>query len=459
MRVLLALPRLLRVSLSAGLTLGLSGCVRDQPYQLHAPAPPATLANLQDGTEISPKLPVTIPKDPREDKFAEPNVVTLEFSEKGRLFGDSCDPTQHGIEANCQLHRALKYIAEIESSTPATTRLVLLTYVHGNHHNASWSSSNFRDFQQLISCLNLGATKAKQTWTAISSTKDDFACGHMQPPLDVRYLGLYVGWRGEAIRPTAKLTDAAIISRFHAAQRIAVGPDLLPALRLVRREAAQGPNPPQTLLLGHSYGALLVSRITSQSMAEALGHTTGDAVCGTDFLRSAMLADFTIVINTADDALHMAELAAQWKTARAGCPSTSRLPAPAMLSVFTPTDFDTHRLFRVLQTVDRTDAAFPGRAFLATTLTQNSLDNPPPAFEAMRSNAFNTFDYFHNVCYLDQHRGGDDACVEVNKLILAAKNEAYRNVTGTDLQALVNARSVTPYYKTSTSIQMEHGSS
>jgi hypothetical protein len=77
----------------------------------------------------------------------------------------------------------------------------------------------------------------------------------------------------------------------------------------------------------------------------------------------------------------------------------------------------------------------------------------------MRSNAFNTFDYFHNVCYLDQHRGGDDACVEVNKLILAAKNEAYRNVTGTDLQALVNARSVTPYYKTSTSIQMEHGSS
>jgi hypothetical protein len=140
MRVLLALPRLLRVSLSAGLTLGLSGCVRDQPYQLHAPAPPATLANLQDGTEISPKLPVTIPKDPREDKFAEPNVVTLEFSEKGRLFGDSCDPTQHGIEANCQLHRALKYIAEIESSTPATTRLVLLTYVHGNHHNASWSS-------------------------------------------------------------------------------------------------------------------------------------------------------------------------------------------------------------------------------------------------------------------------------------------------------------------------------
>ena len=116
-----------------------------------------------------------------------------------------------------------------------------------------------------------------------------------------------------------------------------------------------------------------------------------------------------------------------------------------MLSLFTTSDSDTRVLLTILLDLGNTDATFPARAFLASTIKQDSLGDRPPTFESLRTNAFNKLDYFHNACYLDQQRGGDAACVDVNELILVAKKAAYRKVT-TDLQEQVDAGDITPFY-------------
>ena len=174
-------------------------------------------------------------------------IAFIEFGEQGSYQ----DPTQ--------LKNALDLIQNTE-------RPLVITYVHGWQNNVE--SDDVKNFESLLARLNRA-----------SAIRD----------VGFHVVGVYLGWRGK-LTPMPVLKELSFWNRKATAERLASNYDCYDAIASISEEARRhGRRKQYTVLLGHSFGGLIVERSVAHAInAEIHGHADSDR---------SMPADLVIVVN------------------------------------------------------------------------------------------------------------------------------------------------------------------
>ena len=210
--------------------------------------------SLSSCTSLSP-LRSNTAANPRNSVAAENGykVAFIEFGEQGSYQ----DPTQ--------LKNALGLIQN-------TDKPLVITYVHGWQNNVE--SGDVRNFETLLARLNRAP-----------AIRD----------VGFHVVGVYLGWRGK-FTPVPVLKELSFWNRKKTAERLASNYDCYDAIASISEEARRkGRGNQYTVLLGHSFGGLIVERSVAHAInAEIHGHADSDR---------SMPADLVIVVNPASDSI------------------------------------------------------------------------------------------------------------------------------------------------------------
>jgi hypothetical protein len=205
-----------------------------------------SLSPLRSNTAANPKNSVAA-----ENAY---KVAFIEFGEQGSYQ----DPTQ--------LKNALDLIQNTEKP-------LVITYVHGWQNNVE--SGDVNNFESLLSRLDRAPAIRNAGFNVV---------------------GVYLGWRGK-LTPVPVLKELSFWNRKATAERLASNYDCYDAIASISEEARKdhGTRGQYTVLLGHSFGGLIVERSVAHAInAEIHGHA--------DAPRS-MPADLMIVVNPASDSI------------------------------------------------------------------------------------------------------------------------------------------------------------
>jgi len=204
-----------------------------------------SLSPLRSNTTANPTNSVIT-----EDGY---KVAFVEFGEQGSYQ----DPTQ--------LQNALALIRD-------TPQPLVISYVHGWQNNAE--SGDVQSFQSLLARLN-GAPAIRN--------------------VGFHVVGVYLGWRGK-LTPVPVLKEISFWNRKATAERLASNYDCYDAIASISEEARRkGRGNQYTVLLGHSFGGLIVERSVAHAInAEIHGHADADR---------SMPADLVIAVNPAADSV------------------------------------------------------------------------------------------------------------------------------------------------------------
>lgn len=231
----------------------LSSCVQNKPYRLHGIADEFYSA--------------------QKDYFDEQRVPGgrtyrisfVEFDEKG----DFWDRRQLGNAAS-RIGRANKGV-------------LLVTYIHGWHHNANdrkpGDNGDVETFRALLSELALS-----------ESTRD------------VQVHGVYLGWRGRLVQ--GPLDYLTFLGRKGAATRVAGTPVTETIFELIRQARKYHPGQSKCVVIGHSFGALVLEK----AMAQAL--TGGVLAQDVESEGGAFNApaDLILLVNSAGESIYAKEM-------------------------------------------------------------------------------------------------------------------------------------------------------
>lgn len=206
--------------------------------------------------QIQPFRPNTA-ADPNRSVTPGPgyNVAFIEFGEQGSYQ----DPSQ--------LERALDLIKR-------TPHPLVVTYVHGWHNNAAPSNGDVASFSGALGELAQSADVQRSGYHVI---------------------GVFLGWRGEIITAPL-LNETTFYNRKAAAERLASNFDCYDAIAAISEAArANHPEGQYTILMGHSFGGLVVERSVAHAInAEMHGHASQS---------QSLPADLIVMLNPASDSI------------------------------------------------------------------------------------------------------------------------------------------------------------
>ena len=217
--------------LFAPVWLLLQGCqVPLQPYRLQHPAI-AIAPSSQNGPSI-------VPVKTGQDCVAAATPICLAFLEIDDM-GEFWDKGE--------LDTALGVIRRANRDPGADP--VVLTFVHGWKNNAAPDNSNVAGFQVAL--------------------QDIYARLQGKRPV----IGIYIGWRGNLIRPTWPVAQQfSYYNREAAATRIP-GASLSSALTQIAARTHENPRA-LAIFIGHSFGGLLLERAISEATASEIAQAT-----------------------------------------------------------------------------------------------------------------------------------------------------------------------------------------
>lgn len=211
-------------------------------------------AALAGCTQLSPSRANSDSK-PRNSivEEADYKLAFVEFGEQGSYQ----DPSQ--------LENAIALINK-------TNRPLVITYVHGWQNNAE--SGDVKEFSELLRKLNRAQAMRQAGFNVV---------------------GVYLAWRG-MITPVPVFKELSFWNRKAAAERIASNYDCYDAIAAISEASRKKGLANQfTILLGHSFGGLIVERSVAHAInAEIHGHATVDR---------SLPADLMIVVNPASDSI------------------------------------------------------------------------------------------------------------------------------------------------------------
>ena len=162
-----------------------------------------------------------------------------------------------------------------------TERPFVVTYIHGWHNNATLESGDVGRFRKLL--YELG--------DAESIKRSRF---HL--------IGVYLGWRGEIIKPFP-VNELTFWNRKAAAERLASNFDCFDAIASIS-EATRANHQKQeqyTILLGHSFGALVAERAVAHAINAEMHGTRQEHSSSNS--ETILPADLILLLNPASDAI------------------------------------------------------------------------------------------------------------------------------------------------------------
>jgi pimeloyl-ACP methyl ester carboxylesterase len=227
---------------------------------------------LQGLAPVEPRKPAGIMPNRQHQTFhgfmtgAPYELAIVEFDDQGRCY----DRGQMGGVA-----QRLEALAPDNSQTGED--VILVVFVHGWQHDARSDDDNLTAFRTLLS-----ETVKYETAATAPGAK----------PRPV--LGVFVGWRGLSDYGLGSaVADATFWGRQAAGQRVAVGSvrELFGRLRHYRnRQRKRGGNP-LLVIVGHSFGGMIVFSALAQSLIQAASAPVG--------MLTPEFADLVLLVNPA----------------------------------------------------------------------------------------------------------------------------------------------------------------
>lgn len=365
-----------------------------------------------------------------------PSVAVIEYDERGYLF--PCTQS-NSVKPQCQEAVALRYIEQSKEQA-GTRTLNVITFVHGWHHNAKWDSYNFTNFQRLIDCLNWGSADYAAIYPHSDHGDATATCANVRRDDSKRYIGIYLGWRGESMK---HLTFMSVKNRMNAAARVSGG-DVKNTLMKLGNAAKEG-TAARLIVIGHSFGGLIVGRATEDLLSQAFtasGPAFPPGGCGDGTQGHHGFADLVVLLNAADNSARGAHLMSVMKQQANNNPSyfcqqgsklNSALARPIVIAIHTPSDRATGDLGALGLWLAHIDG---GSDLRGSTNLQPEPNKPVPPegvpdFDVLRKKPLNHLTYLHNTCYLDQQNTGDYVCNGLNDKLYELKKTAFTNVIKT----------------------------
>lgn len=237
----------------------LSGCVSNRPYRMEGVS----------GGVYEKKFPgqrrASVEYDTNRGRSYRLSFV--EFDEKG----DYWDRGQLAIAAS-QIKRSSKPV-------------LLVVFIHGWHHNAADRPPNTK---------NPGDV---ETFKCLLS---QLAVSQSTSHLNVH--GVYIGWRGRLVQ--GPLDYFTFLDRKAAATRIAGTPVTETIFELIRQARRRAPNTSKSVVIGHSFGALVLEKAMAQAVAGSV--LAQDAQTGGKAFNAP--ADLVLLVNSAAESIYAKEL-------------------------------------------------------------------------------------------------------------------------------------------------------
>jgi pimeloyl-ACP methyl ester carboxylesterase len=196
--------------------------------------------------------------------FKDYQLAIVEFDDQGRCYSRQ------------QMGEVAGWV-----SSHADTDAVIVVFVHGWKHNARSDDTNLANFQQV-----LGDT-VEQEKAAQSK--------HGNSPRPI--LGVFVGWRGLSFYDRLGiLENLTFWDRQDAGRRVAVGSvrELFGRFRHYRNRRLDAGGAPLLVIVGHSFGGMVVYSALAQSLIEAASDTKPQV--------STRFADLVLLANPAFEA-------------------------------------------------------------------------------------------------------------------------------------------------------------
>jgi hypothetical protein len=286
----------------------LAGCTPNAPYRdLNVSRDPSNFGGYIGGEPQQKSFYARTFKEPYDLAF-------IEFDEKG----DFWDRQQLGY--------AYQQIEKL-SRNPRKPPLLLI-YIHGWQNNASAKTHDVANFRGLLSRLARNAQISE----------------------NYQVFGIYLGWRGLLVPGGTDLFSQALYfiphnttfwSRKDTATRVAGEPMSEAIFATVH--AARKSNPQaRTVLIGHSFGALVLEKTLAQALPAAF-YAQEDSGGGHSKLIPP--ADMILLLNSASESIYAKELMDMFRRAHFSGDISSR--RPLILSVTSEGDVDTGNLFPI----------------------------------------------------------------------------------------------------------------
>jgi hypothetical protein len=238
------------------IALVLCACVANQPYRLGGIA----AENEAEGQKpFFEEVPISADQNYR--------VSFVEFDEKGDFWD----------------RRQLGRTARLLSGSPKPVLLVM--FIHGWHHNAAdrkEGGKNPGDVETFRCLLTQLASNP--------STKS------------LQVHGVYLGWRGRLIQ--GPLDYLTFLSRKSAATRVAGTPVTETIFELIRQARRQESGRSKCVLIGHSFGALVLEKAMAQAMTGSMLSQDVETP-GRTFNAPA---DMILLVNSAAESIYAKEL-------------------------------------------------------------------------------------------------------------------------------------------------------
>ncbi|MEM5432174.1 hypothetical protein [Cupriavidus oxalaticus] len=257
-------------------TLLLCACAPNYAYRTHlvsgkAVNCPLPTANAQDDARPSTDCMRVTP----EVTQGAYELHFVEFDDQGWLYPDKpASGAEPAASPSGQIDHLMKRLTQLldQHDDGKPNDLSIIVYVHGWKHNAQSDDANVRHFRTML--------------RAAAAEERDRA-GRDGTPRKV--VGVYVAWRGKSWVVPDPVLSLSFWARKEAARRVSVGTarELFARLRAIRHyynnEAAsavvttgaaseQAVRRPRirTLMIGHSFGGLILYAATSGPIIEAL---------------------------------------------------------------------------------------------------------------------------------------------------------------------------------------------
>ena len=276
-----AMFRVIVTALSMGL---LSACVGNKPYRLGGIAD-------EFYPNQKPEFEQTAVSSGRNYRLS-----FVEFDERG----DFWDRRQLAAAS-----RAIR-----KSNKP----VLLVTFIHGWHNNAD--SGDVETFRCLLSEL------------AVSESLSDF-----------QVHGVFLGWRGRLVE--GSLDYITFLNRKGAATRVAGTPVTETIFELIRQARKAHPARSKCVVIGHSFGALVLEKAMAQAIAG--GVLAQDVQSGGGSFDAP--ADLILLVNSAGESIYAKELSDMF--VRIGHRDSINPNRPLLISVTSESDSATGNWFPI----------------------------------------------------------------------------------------------------------------
>jgi hypothetical protein len=216
-------------------------------------------------------------------------------------------------QGRCQDRRQM-HALETKLTAIQDQDAIIIVFVHGWKHDGRSNDDNLAQFCDVLQRI---ATQASSEHVPV--------------------IGVFVAWRGLSLYGYGVLEDVTFWDRKQAGLRVAMGAprELFGRLRQYRRRRLKAGHAPLLLIIGHSFGGMIVYAALAQSLIEAAASQSGHIV--------PSFADLVLLVNPAFEAVRYLPIHDLVKERGEG--SFAENQWPVFVSVTAENDWATHYAF------------------------------------------------------------------------------------------------------------------